>query len=160
MKGKGDKMKKLVSLILCLAMILAWLPAGSPSAAAADSSPFAGGSGTKEDPYLVSTVGDLKIMSGYPNSYFLQVSDIDGSSLSGDFAVSQLPQGSVYDGGGHAITGLNVPLFYSNQGTIQNLTLEEPWIYIDKISYFIDHNTDISIGALACSNSGTIQNAM
>ena len=70
MKGKGDKMKKLVSLILCLAMILAWVPAGSPSAAAAES-PFDGGSGTEEDPYLVSTVGDLKIMSGYPNSYFL-----------------------------------------------------------------------------------------
>lgn len=157
MKGKGDKMKKLVSLILCLAMILAWVPAGSPSAAAAES-PFDGGSGTEEDPYLVSTVGDLKIMSGYPNSYFLQVSDIDGSSLSGEYAVSQLPQGSVYDGGGHAITGLNVPLFRSNHGTIQNLTLEEPWIYIDKLSYFIDHNTDISIGALACSNSGTIQN--
>ena len=70
MKGKGDKMKKLVSLILCLAMILAWLPAGSPFAAAEDSSPFAGGIGTEEDPYLVSTVGDLKIMSGYPNSCY------------------------------------------------------------------------------------------
>lgn len=151
-------MKKWISLLLCLAMALAWLPAGSPFASAADSSPFDGGSGTADDPYLVSTLGQLQAVSGYSDCHFLQINDINGRSLSGDFVVSQLPQGSVYDGGGHAIIDLRAPLFMNNNGTIQNLTLKEPLINIDELSYFINNNADISIGALACYSTGTIQN--
>lgn len=81
MKGKGDKMKKLVSLILCLAMAIAWLPAGSPFAAAADS-PFDGGSGTAEDPYLVSTPEQLQAVKDYSSAHFLQTNDIDLSGVS------------------------------------------------------------------------------
>ena len=70
-------MKKLVSLILCLAMVLAWLPAGSPFAAAeVEGFPFAGGSGTAEDPYLVSTPEQLEQVSNYSSSHFLQINDM------------------------------------------------------------------------------------
>ena len=67
-------MKKALSLILCLAMALALLP---PGAAAAEGSPFDGGSGTAENPYLVSTPEQLMAVDDYPGSCVLQTNDID-----------------------------------------------------------------------------------
>lgn len=150
-------MKKWISLLLCLAMVLAWLPAGSPFAAAADSSPFDGGSGTAEDPYLVSTVEQLQEVRNYSSSNFLQTNDIDLSGVS--YMPSQsIAEGGVYDGGGNRITGYkgSSALFSSNSGTIQNLGLRDSEItYIS--SPYGQHLT-YTIGGMVGTNSGTIHN--
>lgn len=150
-------MKKWISLLLCLAMVLAWLPAGSPFAAAADSSPFDGGSGTAEDPYLVSTVEQLQEVRNYSSSNFLQTNDIDLSGVS--YMPSQsIAEGGVYDGGGNRITGYkgSSALFSSNSGTIRNLGLRDSEItYIS--SPYGQHLT-YTIGGMVGTNSGTIHN--
>ncbi len=65
--------------------------------------PFAGGSGTAEDPYLVQTLAHLKNVSG--GSHYLQIADIDASEVNFE------PLGGFtgeYDGGGHVITNLTI----------------------------------------------------
>ncbi|MGN8897814.1 chitobiase/beta-hexosaminidase C-terminal domain-containing protein [Flavonifractor sp. HCP28S3_F3] len=147
-------MKKLVSLILCLAMAMAWLPAGSPFATAADS-PFDGGSGTEEDPYLVSTPEQLKVVKDYSGSHFLQTNDIDLSDVS--YMPSQSIAGSgVYDGGGNCITGYkgSSALFSSNSGTIKNLGMKNSQI-TDTSRPYGQHLT-YTVGGLVETNDGTI----
>lgn len=154
MKGNGDTMKKLVSLILCLAMILAWVPAGSPSAAAAES-PFDGGSGTADDPYLVSTPEQLQAVKDYSSFHFLQTNDIDLSGVSYMQSLNIAAEG-VYDGGGNCITGYkdSSALFSGNSGTIQNLGLRDSEItYISSPS---GQHLTYTVGGMVGNNSGTI----
>lgn len=148
--------KRLMSLLLCLTMALAWLPAGSP-ASAAESSPFDGGSGTAEDPYLVSTAEQLQEVRNYSGSCFLQVNDIDlsGSSYMPPLSIAA---GGVYDGGGNCITGYKASsaLFFSNSGTIQNLGLRDSEItYVSSPS---GQHLTYTIGGLVGTNNGTIHN--
>jgi len=151
-------MKKLVSLILCLAMALAWLPVGSPFAAAADS-PFDGGSGTAEDPYLVSTPEQLKAVKDYSSSHFLQTNDIDLSGVS-NMPSQSIAEGGVYDGGGNCIKGYSgsTSLFSSNSGTIQNLGILDSSI---SVVYNAAYTSSSYMKAIACGiveeNSGVLQ---
>ena len=151
-------MKKLVSLILCLIMALSWLPAGSPFAAAADS-PFDGGSGTAEDPYLVSTVEQFQTVKDYSSAHFLQTDDID---LSGGSSISSqsIAEGGVYDGGGNCIKGYNgsTSLFSSNSGTIQNLGVLDSSISVAYNQSYTSNNFMKAIaGGIVEDNSGVIQ---
>ena len=80
---------------------------------------FAGGTGTKEDPYLISNREELNMVREYLSDYFKQINDID---LDGE---PWLPIGFIegspsenfiggYDGGGYSIT--NMENDYSNEG--------------------------------------------
>ena len=66
----------------------------------------AGGSGTVEDPYLISTVGDLMQVINTPDAHFRVNNDIDAENIT-------MPQseysftGSI-DGGNHVISNLSV----------------------------------------------------
>src|SRR6056297_1049399 len=40
---------------------------------------FAGGSGTEEDPYQISTVEELQEIKDYTDKHFIQINDIDAS---------------------------------------------------------------------------------
>lgn len=136
-------------------MILAWVPAGSPSAAAEDSSPFAGGIGTEEDPYLVSTPEQLQAVKDYSSFHFLQTNDIDLSGVSYMQSLSIAAEG-VYDGGGNCITGYkdSSALFSSNDGTIQNLGMKDS--EISYISSPAGRNITITVGGMVETNNGTI----
>ena len=110
---------------------------------------FAGGSGTKDDPYQIATVGDLQTLSAivdknipaYNNSnvWYKLTADIDLSNLCGEELGSWMPIGgncgysfkANFDGDGHTISNLYIDaeeryqgLFYSLYGaTVKNLTL-------------------------------------
>ena len=133
-------MKKFVSLALCLALALAlaWLPGGA--AGAANGAPFAGGSGTEDDPYLVSTQKQLMEVGNYSSCYFLQTKDIE---LYFGFEGGGVLTGT-YDGGGHSITELRTALFDVNNGTIRNLTLVEPRVYAESVDWTV--KTDLRYG--------------
>ena len=148
-------MKKFVSLVLCLALTMAWLPGGA--AGAANGTPFAGGSGTADDPYLVSTAEQLKEVGSYSGSHFLQTNDIDLSSVSYIPPLS-IAAGGVYDGGGNCITGYkgSSALFNSNGGTIQNLGMKG-----GRITFNLNtsgQHLSYVIGGLVTRNAGTIHN--
>lgn len=89
------------------------------------------GSGTQDDPFQIWNADDLYYINyleywrgqeegEVPVYHYLQIADIDLSSadrfdkgtgyITANFA-------GVYDGGGHALTGLDKPLFYFTKGT-------------------------------------------
>ncbi len=117
------------------------------------------GEGTLEDPYEVSSTGELRLIEKDMGSYYEQTADIvfgetepvghDTGSLSSRFI-------GTYDGGGYKIhdgsinqpAAGNVGLFANNQGTIRNIKIED-----------VNCTGLASVGILAGNNSGTIVNA-
>ena len=109
--------KRMLSFVLALALCLTLLP----TALAAGSASFSGGSGTAEDPYQISTAEDMFALAdavnldnvSYEGSYFLLTKDIDLGNTPwtpiGDSASAEGRQflGS-FDGGGYTISGLEV----------------------------------------------------
>ena len=125
------KKKKVLSMLLCMALCLALLPT---AAFAADERPtYSGGDGTKEKPWLISSVEDLQTLQKTVNSgaaadidadadhggkgvagnyygyYFKQTCDLDLSEIkswdpigySGNYYFA-----GNYDGGGYTISGM------------------------------------------------------
>ena len=117
--------KRIGSVLLALALCLSLLPAtalaegeGGTTTPGAEMPTYSGGSGTAEDPWLISTVGDLKTLAdtintgasnvgNYHGYYFKQTANLDLSSIanwepigySGSFYFA-----GNYDGDGHSIT--------------------------------------------------------
>lgn len=84
-------------------------PSPSPTPVESPVTLFSGGSGTEADPYLVRTVADFLAVSGYLDSHFVQMEDLD---LTG---VAMLPIGNLstpfkgtYDGNGKTISHLSM----------------------------------------------------
>lgn len=65
-----------------------------------------GGSGTAEDPYLVSTIGDLMQISSEPDAHFLVINDIDAENIT--MPESEATFTGSIDGGNHVISNLSV----------------------------------------------------
>lgn len=73
-------------------------------------SKFAGGEGTAENPYLVSTIADLQQIKGNPSACYKLVNDIDASGF--DFAPIATFSGAL-DGDDHTISNLVVSSAYN-----------------------------------------------
>lgn len=100
---------------------------------------FAGGEGTKENPYHIASVGDFMQIENNPKAYYVLDKDLDFSGVSNWLPVT-LEGG--FDGGNHAITGLNITdggtsdcgLFgtvtgsETNQAYLKNLLIIKPQI--------------------------------
>ncbi len=77
---------------------------------------FAGGDGSEENPYQVSTVNELQDCGNHPASHFIQICDIDASETAGwNDGAGFSPIGSEstlftgsYDGQGYTIDGLYI----------------------------------------------------
>lgn len=132
---------------------------------------FAGGDGTKDNPYLVSTKEHLNNVRKYPSAYFKLLNDIDISSIS-----NWEPIGNSYekftgnfDGSGHAVYGLKINvseaedisyfgLFgYVKDGVIKNLGVMNSEISVEASG----SNYDLSVytGGIAGSiNNTTVEN--
>jgi hypothetical protein len=67
---------------------------------------FSGGSGTVGDPYRVANLNDLNNVRNYQSSCFLQITNIDISSITNWTPISGFT--GTYDGQGCAITGLTI----------------------------------------------------
>ena len=114
--------KKLLSLVLTLCLVLTLVPV---SAFAAEAPSFGGGTGTQEDPWLITSQEDLIALAEFLNSgnaetfdtenagvgnchgyYFKQTADIDLTGVTWEpigYSGSYYFAGN-YDGGGHSIT--------------------------------------------------------
>lgn len=162
-------MKTLLSLLLVLCMALSL-----STAAMAEESLFAGGSGTEEDPWQIATVDQFLAFSksvndgstgGYAGQYLVLTADIDLKD------VEWTPIGSMedmenystmffgtFDGQGHTVSNLtldmNTPIvgagiFGMNLGEVRNLTAENIQI----------HCTDtysMAVGAVVGYNMGGV----
>lgn len=113
------------------------------------------GSGTKADPYKVSTELELNAIRIHSDKHFKLTGDI---SLKDNFRPIETFSGS-FDGDGHTISGIKfvskgqegVGLFAENRGTIENVTLSAA-------SYDINSVDMAYIGIVAGLNKGTISN--
>lgn len=87
-------MKKVLSLLLAMALLLMAVPVGVIPVAAAtgNTTEFAGGSGTAEDPYLISTPEHLDNVRYYLDAHFKMINDIDLTNFG-----SWLPIGTTSD---------------------------------------------------------------
>ena len=117
--------KKLLSLLLALCLVMALFPT-TPMTALAEGIPsFGGGTGTQEDPWLITSQEDLIALAEFLNSgnaetfdtenagvgnchgyYFKQTADIDLTGVTWEpigYSGSCYFAGN-YDGGGHSIT--------------------------------------------------------
>lgn len=89
-----------------------------------------GGDGTEQNPYLISSVGDLTQISKHPEAHYRVANDIDAHGYSA--AINEFS--GTLDGAGHAIENLNLTsnnyyggLFGSiNAATIKDLTFKSP----------------------------------
>ncbi len=98
-----------------------------------------GGSGTAEDPYIISTPGDLDQVRNMPNACYKLGNDIDMSKFYGSFDPIADFNGSL-DGCGYSIDNLTINadqmdsgLFqgiYDSNGSIKNLTFNNPVVAI------------------------------
>ena len=100
---------------------------------------FAGGEGTEANPYLVSTVGDLRQIGAEPAAHYRMVNDID-MGVSGAWTPIELQGG--FDGGGYTLYNMDASgaadycgLFSSVSGRnetdkayVRNLVMRNPRI--------------------------------
>lgn len=116
---------------------------------------FAGGDGSRLNPFLVATPEHFLNIYNYPQAHFKQTDNISLAEVKElSFADSSSFTGS-YDGAGFNISNLilysplqdNISLFGTNQGEIKNVHLK---------NFFINGNTNIA--SLVTSNEGTISN--
>lgn len=120
------KIKKIIALILAMLLIFTSLPTSVFATTTEASVAFAGGDGTAENPYQVSTPEQLDAVRNNLSAHYVQINDIDltdyglwqpigaGESLSSSTLVKQLPEAEnnpftgSYDGNSYLIKGLRI----------------------------------------------------
>ena len=141
--------KRLGSILLTLAMLLALVPAAAGTARAESNTwdgttvtGYAGGSGTEADPYQIATGAQLAYLAQqvnggttYSGVYFLLTADINLNNHAwtpiGDYSHSYRKLCGSFDGGGHTISNLNINSTSDYQGlfgrcengTLKNLSV-------------------------------------
>lgn len=161
-------MKKLLSILLALALALAL------NAASAESSPYAGGTGTEADPYQIATAEQLMALAaavndgsanGYPGTCFVLTDDIDlaGAAwqpighldLENQANMSVMFMG-VLDGRGHTISNMTfvsdypvcgVGIVGMNLGEVKNLNVKN-------VNVSCTHDFSMAIGGVVGFNMG------
>ena len=124
---------------------------------------YSSGSGTKEDPYQISTVSDLLCIRYDKNLYYVLTNDIyinQNNNYDIDWSEEREGTGTVgghIDGKGYTVYGLyNAPLFGDGRGGglyISNLNLKN--VYYDTISNGVGFSNNIEL-IENCSVQGTI----
>ncbi len=176
MKHKG---RKLLSFLLSLAMVMSAF-AGMPAASFADDSGWSG-SGTKDDPYLISSAADLELLSStvtaaksYSGIFFKMTSDVTVSDWSPIGMTSSAAFKGTFDGDGHVVTingidpdyAVSATTYYAGlfgylKGSVYNVTVDgkisvsKNYAYVGGIAgYFMADYSSIYI--LNCANRADI----
>lgn len=104
----------------------------------------AGGDGTADNPYLISTPGDLLQVNAAPSASYKLAANLDMSTYNGDWAPLSDFAGT-FDGDGHAITNLSLTtangraaLFgtTADKAVIKNLNFSAPTLTLDADTYY------------------------
>ncbi len=153
MKGKAAVFVALIVVLSSVALVSTDIEA--------DDGPWAGGSGSQSDPYLISTEQQLQYIGAVasnPNNHYLLINDITVTS-------SWMPIGSsggafngTLDGNGYTIRGLNldgdgdVGFIADNNGTVRNLFFDDVTVVLT--------GYEVIGGIIAATNTGTIENCL
>ncbi|HQL37234.1 MAG TPA: S-layer homology domain-containing protein [Bacillota bacterium] len=130
---------------------------------------FSGGTGTQEDPYLISTAADLLAFSevgwdaNYMEAYYKLTGNIDlGENTWNPVGINGPPFSGTFDGNGKTITlrkiadSRNMGLFGSTdrRSSIKNLTVS------GQISKIISSGEEVCFGLIAARAEGSIENCI
>ena len=161
------KTRSLLSFLLVLPFLFACSEKAPAAAAPVDYGYPWLGAGTKEEPFLISSVADLDRLKSsvnvsketYKNTYFLQTCDLDFKDTVWD-AIGSPYEGTsfrgIYNGGAHVITNLHSPLdhdycyglFGQLGGVVLNLGLASGKLYGNATGGFASHSTGDSGGLI------------
>lgn len=140
---------------------------------------FSGGSGTQEDPYLISNAVQFYMVEDDLNACYRLISDITVTGTHSPIGTEKKPFNGIFDGNGYSITNLTVeslPYDSTNitmtpstgmfgtigrNGVVKNLTLNAIQINSDHQKDSVKPENDISyycIGGIAGINRGVISN--
>ncbi|HEU5139591.1 MAG TPA: cadherin-like beta sandwich domain-containing protein, partial [Bacillales bacterium] len=126
--GVGLKKGCFITIIMVF-MFSVIVPFGTGGTAHA-AGPFAGGSGTSSDPYIIVTPAQLDAVRDYYNDCFRLGTDIDLSGYANWEPIS--PFTGTFDGNGHVIRNITINhtdfytgLFGTSSGTIKNVGIED-----------------------------------
>lgn len=86
--------KRILSILLCLVMVMGLFPT---MAFAADGSGATTGSGTKSDPYCVSTYAEMKRLLQTQASYYIKVVGMDNDATNDGVPVHRLIAGRDFE---------------------------------------------------------------
>lgn len=104
-----------------------------------------GGNGSKENPYLISTVGDLSYMAAAPDSAYRLAADIDMNDYDYDWTPVPTFNGS-FDGAHHAIVNLSITTNDAHAGLfgmlgedvkVKDLVFARPTIQVTDDNQFV-----------------------
>lgn len=104
-----------------------------------------GGNGSKENPYLISTVGDLSYMAAAPDSAYRLAADIDMNDYNYDWTPVPTFNGS-FDGAHHAIVNLSITTNDAHAGLfgmlgedveVKDLVFARPTIQVTDDNQFV-----------------------
>ena len=168
--------RKATSILLALAMLASFIPAG---ALPAQAEVTLKGAGTQESPYEISTAEDLKAFRDLINDAGKYSSEsaawailVDNIDLEGEswipIGTSDVPYGGIFDGNNKKISGLYIesdsqyvglfgcigqvpPREYA--GTVQDLTISGSVSGNGYVGGIVGHNTGNIIG---CTNEATV----
>ncbi len=121
------------------------------------------GTGTKEDPYLISTAEDLSLVAGDPTAHYQQTNDIDlGGELFSGIALTSSPafQGT-YDGKNYMIKNLKISTnsYYTGLfGSCKNAEIKNINLINPEIEYTENKSGPIIGGIAASAADSTITN--
>lgn len=118
-----------------------------------------GGTGTKADPYIISTAGDLDQIRNTPSAHYALGNNIDMSNFYGSFTPIEEFSGSL-DGRGYNIDNLTIDasemysgLFsdiYNTNDTICDITFNNPIVNLDASCY----NAGVLVGYVSSAGAG------
>ncbi|HEX2985470.1 MAG TPA: hypothetical protein VHO71_01490 [Caproiciproducens sp.] len=154
---------KTLSLLLSLAMLLGMVSMGSVPAFADSNSSFAGGTGTKDDPYQIETPAQLENMKNYLSDsgkgvYFKLTHDIDSGNFTAIGDNNQHEFGGFFNGDGHYVSvGIaeSDPCHFASSGLFRAVSETGE---IDNLEVRGTATGSCDIGELAGINRGTIIN--
>ena len=174
-------MKRILSVLL-LGIMFVTSVSFNVSAEESDISPmandsvFAGGTGTKDDPYQVSTPEQLNEVRNYLDKYFIQINDIDmteATSEGGTYwndGAGWIPINEFvghYDGRNYKIIGLNIYEYHHFVGlfghaygyaTIENIVLTDGEYIIISENSSIEKENNCMIGGICGAIEGNSTN--
>jgi len=113
----------------------------------ASSGPFAGGDGTAENPYQVSTISHLELINDFPDKNYILVNDISLEDVEWEPIGSNGNFSGHFDGNNHTLSNVNSVIILTNEGKIDNLIIKDTTINV------INENAGNIIN---CSVSGVI----
>ena len=158
------RIRQLLTLIIVVILVVANIPL--TAFATTSETEFAGGSGTVEDPYLISTKAHLDNVRNYPASYFMMINDINFADADfergGDYyngGRRWLPINEfrgTFNGNGKSISGLKGPGIFGNvyNAIIENLHMDDhsvgPILFASDIYKWED---GYCAGGIACAIS-------